>query len=510
MTNLRTHRPVFKEPSGQLALGFDPPSVSSKQMLSPAGYKGLSAFHKYWGKKPVECLAFLVDRLTSGADLVVDPFVGSGLIARECAVRDRRFIGIDINPFAIELARLLCDLPALSAYSNAVAEIDQEIRPRIEESYFREDGRIATHYLWDATNLKEIWIAGNGSRRREVFSPSEFDLRLLRSYIGYESSLLRPPRFFQNSRINTTPTLGLRDLFTGRALRNIDLILERVQSYSGTLKRALLLTLTASVGQMSNMVFAITGRGKTNGRTDGKIEVGSWVIGYWRPTLHFEINVWNCFRRRARKLEKALADLEGPASFSPACSVDQVIGGHSAVALINADAMRALDSIPDSCCKLVLTDPPHSDRIPYLELSELWNSVLGLDSDFSNEIVVSNARERSKTKDNYSRRMAAVFGQAERILRPNGILAVLFNARDKQSWESLTALQSREGLRFAGSFPMSYSAGSVVQDNRRGAMKSDYVLIYVRVKGQRHHQRAEYDFAGLPGWCPDFPERNNS
>ncbi len=244
--NSKSKRLVVKESTEQLALGFDPPSVSSRQMLSPAGYKGLSAFHKYWGKKPVECMAFLIDRLTSPSDLVVDPFVGSGLIARECAARGRRFIGIDINPFAIELAQLLCDLPAPNSYSDAVREMDQEIRPRIEESYRREDGRIATHYLWDATHLKEVWIAGNGGRRREVFNPNEFDLWLIGSYMEYKSSLLRPPCFFQNSRINTTPTLGLRDLFTGRALRNIDLILERVQTYSGTLKRALLLTLTAS------------------------------------------------------------------------------------------------------------------------------------------------------------------------------------------------------------------------------------------------------------------------
>ena len=57
-------------------------------------------------------------------------------------------------------------------------------------------------------------------------------------------------------------------------------------------------TLTASVGQMSNMVFAITSRGKTTGATAGRTEVGSWVIGYWRPTVHFEINVWNCFESK--------------------------------------------------------------------------------------------------------------------------------------------------------------------------------------------------------------------
>ena len=42
---------------------------------------------------------------------------------------------------------------------------------------------------------------------------------------------------------------------------------------------------------MTRMVFAVTGRGKTKGEAAEKVEVGSWVIGYWRPRLHFEVNV---------------------------------------------------------------------------------------------------------------------------------------------------------------------------------------------------------------------------
>ena len=57
---------------------------------------------------------------------------------------------------------------------------------------------------------------------------------------------------------------------------------------------------------MTKMVFAVTGRGKTKGQTATSIEVGSWVIGYWRPQMHFEVNVWNCFERRTSKLLAAL------------------------------------------------------------------------------------------------------------------------------------------------------------------------------------------------------------
>jgi hypothetical protein len=66
---------------------------------------------------------------------------------------------------------------------------------------------------------------------------------------------------------------------------------------------------------MSKMVFAVTSRGKTKGEISHKVEAGSWVIGYWRPSLHFEINVWDCFQRRLSKLQKAIA--AGDATATP-------------------------------------------------------------------------------------------------------------------------------------------------------------------------------------------------
>jgi len=496
----------MKEPSEQLALGYAPPSVSVSNVVSPTGYTGLSAFHKYWGKKPIECLSFLIEKLTHPHDLIVDPFIGSGLIARECALRERRFIGIDINPISIELARLISDLPSLDQYEKTLAIWKKEVRPLIDESYQLADGRIASHYLWNRSIMKEVWIARNGRNSREVLTPTEYDHDQFAKYEKYTSRFIRPLHFFENARINTFPRLSLSEIFTGRALYNIDLLLQHITKSSTSLHRVLLLTLTASIGQMSNMVFAITGRGKTNGVGSGKVEVGSWVIGYWRPALHFEINVWNCFQRRAHKLITTLCDLGGPRSFKPAEQADGVLSGSKTVALLNEDSIHALKKLPSSSVALVLTDPPHSDRIPYLELSELWNAILGRESDFKNEIVVSNARERGKTKDQYNQKMAEFLVEVDRILIPGGTLALLFNARDADSWKGLVDGDLGISLNYYGCFPMSYSANSVVQDNRKGAMKSDYVLIYRKPGARARNDSLEKVVQEIPGWSEDFPK----
>jgi len=145
------------------------------------------------------------------------------------------------------------------------------------------------------------------------------------------------------------------------------------------------------------MVFAVTGRGKTNGNPSKKIEVGSWVIGYWRPPLHFEVNVWNCFERRVTKLLNAIKNGDPLQGSTISETLDQFYQNNAECSIICAPCQAELKKLPEKSINLIITDPTHSDRIPYLELSELWNSILGIEPNFDSEIVISNAKERAKT-----------------------------------------------------------------------------------------------------------------
>jgi hypothetical protein len=479
-------------------------SVEIEREALPEGYTGLAGFHKYWGKKPLECLSFLIETLTTTDEIVIDPFVGSGLIGRETLARGRRFIGIDVNPMAIELSTLLASAPCVIKLSDALNDIEKRTAAKIHQSYRMENGDIATHYLWDRDALRSVWRSGKGRTRRQEFSPTGHDQALFESYKGYEFQYPRPLKQFHNSRINTSAELSLSDLFTGRARRNIDMLLEAIDRQEEAVKRALRLSLTSASGQMSNMVFAITGRGKTTGKTSEKIEVGSWVIGYWRPALHFEINVWNCFQKRAWQLLRAISKLESLDGADFSSSAVDVAGGHARIALEQGNANEVLARLPPDSASLIITDPPHGDRIPYLELSEMWNSLLGWTADFENEIVVSNARGRRKTKDVYSEEMKLFLERAARVLKPDRYLALLFNARDDDSWEFLRETPASSKLVFQGCFPLTYTANSVVQDARKGGLKNDYVLLY-----QKRIHGEDAAFAGalhmMTGWATEFP-----
>lgn len=479
------------------------PKVSSGIVTSPKAYSGLYNFHKYWGKKPSEPLAFAIEQLSNEGETVFDPFVGSGIVARESLLRNRRFIGFDVNPVAVELTRLIVSPPNCEELNTAFRFVEKSVKSGIEDSYRLQDGRIGSHYLWKNDVLAQVWMRGNRGNAREELIPSPHDLNVIEESSNYTSKYIRRPNFYSNSRINTHRELEISDILTNRAQRNLDLLLGCIRDLPDETRKPLVLCLTAASGQMTKMVFAITGRGKTTGRKSSKIEVGSWVIGYWRPELHFEVNVWNCFERRVSKLLRALKVTDPLQGLEISKSLKDFYDNDSLCHIACQPCQTAVENIQDSSVNLIVTDPPHSDRVPYLELSELWNSILGIQADFDSEIIVSNAKERKKTPAKYNLAMQNAIDSWNRILRINACLLLLYNARRESDWEFVSQMIDRSGgLKYFGMFPCNYSANSVVQDNRKGALKSDIALVF----GNSRANSGDFlQLENIPGWSKKAP-----
>jgi adenine-specific DNA methylase len=183
-----------------------------------------------------------------------------------------------------------------------------------------------------------------------------------------------------------------------------------------------------------------------------------------------------------------------------------VVEGRAEVSLVNMDATDLLATLPEGSVDLLVTDPPHGDRIPYLELSEIWNAILGRTPLFEQEIVVSNAAERGHTSERYAERMKRVFQMAGRALSPDGRLAIMFNSRSEQEWEALLSATEAGHFHFCGCFPMAYSAGSVVQDTRSGALKHDYVLVFVPSRCSNQSEAVRGRLRSLPNWTDQMPK----
>jgi len=478
------------------------PKTQIQDLLNPKGYTGFARFHKYWGKKPAEALAFIIENLSEESDIVLDPFMGFGLIARIAISRDRRFIGLDINPISIDLASLLLNLPTEKEFKQGLRILEREVKDDILNSYRMSNGEVATHHVWNDSELEILWKSQRGKKRNER-QPSVHDIQMAAQYEGYELKYGRRMNSFDNSRINCNGELDLTDLFTGRALRNIDLLFEGINKLPEDLKHTFRLCVTAAAGQMSKMVFVISREAERDGKVVEKIGIGSWVIGYWRPQRHFEINVWRCFENKVRKLLKAIKEWESVELTRTSSDFEELVKGEVQAVLNNVDAYTYLKKIPDNSISLIVTDPPHGDRIPYLELSEMWNALLDNKVDFDNEIVISDASDREKDVKEYQIDLNSLLTETTRVLKPGGYLALMFNSREDYVWEALRSLISTK-VEYCGCYPSAYSAGSVVQDNRKGSLKEDYVLIY-RKAGKNEDVNKLDALRRIPEWREEFP-----
>ena len=449
-------------------------------------YTGIYGMHKYWSKKPYNILQDFILRYTKKGDIVIDPFCGSGISITESIFTGRKAVGIDINPSAIFIAKQMLSKIPTKLIQDEFTILESEIKDKINSLYdvWRGGAKfVGTHFIWENDNLTEVWYKNNTKSRRKVIEePTEDDLKVASSF-SYEKIPYFYPKdnFFHNSRINTNRESHIYDLFTPRNLMALSLLMDRIEKIENAeIREFFRFCFTASVGQASRMVFVIKRRGKFNGklRETEKKEVGSWVIGYWVPKENFEINAWNCFENRYRRILKAKKGLEYKKyPINEASEFEELLDSRN-VLLLNAPSQNALKKIPDNSVDYVITDPPHGNRQPYLELSMMWNSWLKKNVDYDDEIVISESKDRGKDISNYYKLLNEVFVEIERILKPNHYFSLMFNSLDDETWVNLIAHTNRLNLELDKVETLEYSANSVVQDTRGSGLKTDFILTF--------------------------------
>lgn len=453
----------------------------------PETYTGMYAMHKYWSKKPYNLVSQYIEKYSRPNEIVLDPFCGSGVTTTESVRLGRRAVGIDINPTAVNSTKMgltHVDIKALKKNFDFLrSEVEQEINnlyqttcPKCENTQ-----AIATHTIWNGEQIDEIWVeckaCGNS---KAVKKPSESDrvaaLEPTRPATWYPTNLL-----LENSRINAKAGMRVCDLFTPRALSNLSLLLEKIRQINDEqIKSVMEFCFSAMLPQASNMVFVIRRRGKSNGTEESgeaKAEVGSWVIGYWIPSEHFEIHVWRCFENRYKRILKGKQEVNHaiPVSAKEFSSFDDLEKSPNGY-LVRKGTATNLSFITSNSIDYIFTDPPHGNRIPYLELSLMWNSWLNYDFDLENEIIVSESRVRQKTAKDYEQRLKIAFSEMWRVLKLDGHVSIAFNSLDDETWLSLLNTLLAAGFEIKEITPLEYSARSVVQDTRKNALKTDFVI----------------------------------
>ena len=452
-------------------------------MESPKSYTGIYSMHKYWSKKPFNLVSNYIEKYSEPNDVVLDPFCGSGISNVEALLLGRRTVGIDLNPIAVFITRQLLNTgPQKDKIVSEFEKLKKTVMNTINNMYIiKRNGEqfVGSHFIYDHGILDEVWYR-NSSRQtiKDTSRPEDgsdttykiSDNKILNTYL------------IPNARINTKEGMTVSDLFTPRNLAALSTLIQEINNIKqADVRDFFRFCFTACVGQTSKMVFVVSRRGKkSNSKQINRREVGSWVIGYWIPKQHFEVNVWNCFERRYRKILSAKQlYYNSNLSVSYADNLKYLKNGHNAL-LINKSSQKALRDMPDNSIDYIITDPPHGDRLPYLELSVMWNTWLDFSVNFDDELVVSDAKSRQKTVEKYVVILEDIMSEMIRVLKPKKYLTLMFNNYDDTLWRSLQEMLIKLRISLIAVDSLKYSANSVVQDNRRGGLKTDFALTFCK------------------------------
>jgi len=156
-----------------------------------------------------------------------------------------------------------------------------------------------------------------------------------------------------------------------------------------------------------------------------------------------------------------------------------------------------LSTVATGSVHLVCIDPPYYDNVQYSELSDffyVWlkRTVGDLYPDWfraeltdkDDEAVANPARfadfgrkRRDLARQDYERKMAAIFRECHRVLRPDGVLTVMFTHKQVEAWDTLAMALIAAGFRIEASWPIHTESEHSLHQAKKNAAASTILLV---------------------------------
>jgi len=394
--------------------------------------------HKYWARKPHNVVATYIERYSQPGDIILDPFSGSGVTPCETLKLGRKAIAVDIDPLGIFMTRCTATPIDIDKFSETFENLKTKLKPAIDDLYKTNclncnKETIAEAAIWRNNTPKEIRYSCSCKRGRMWKNPAEIDKRVLEQIEKIKIPYWYPQNeLIWNTRVNVHRGTKVYELFTKRNLLALSMILNEIESgiTNKQLKDIFKFTFSSALPQASKLVFVYRIKGRER-------QVGGWATrGYWVPPEFFEINAWNCFETRFRKVRRGKKESNKLINEFKETLKFEGLQNEANLLLLNQSTLD-LSNIPTDSVDYIFTDPPYGDSVPYLELDYMWNSWLRFNVDFKEEIIISDSPTRNKTFDLYEKMLNAAFREVFRVLKPGKWLTVTFHNKDITVWNAI-------------------------------------------------------------------------
>ena len=156
----------------------------------------------------------------------------------------------------------------------------------------------------------------------------------------------------------------------------------------------------------------------------------------------------------------------------------------------------SLDHIEEGSIDAVVMDPPYYDNVMYAELSDFFYVWLKRTAghvfpelfrrhltDKDNEAVANPARFKGQkgakalAGRDYQERMASIFAECRRVLKPAGIMTLMFTHKATGAWDALTKGLMEAGFAITASWPVNTEAEGSLHIRNKAAANSTVFLV---------------------------------
>jgi len=407
--------------------------------ISAKTHTPMYLMHKYWARKPHNVVAEYIKNYSKKDEIVLDPFVGSGVAAIEALRLGRKAIAIDIDPMGIFITRMTVTPIDLDEFKKEFLRTKQKLKPRIDSLYETKCTRckkavFAEAIIWRDNEPLEVRYRCKCSKGVQWKKAANEDLCKVKNIERERIPFWYPDNeLIWNTRVNVHKGTKVSDLFTKRNLLALSMIYHEIEGIRDDKIRDMMkFTFTSSLGQSSKMVFVYRIKGRER-------QVGGWATrGYWVPPEFFEINAWNCFETRFRKVFRGKKESnEEIPIVNEAYSFDELTRDKN-ILMKTHNALELLSIVPEESVDYVFTDPPYGDSVPYLELDYMWSSWMKFYVTFDDEIIISDSPLRKeKNFGMYQKMLRTAFRQIYRVLKKGRYLTVTFHNTDIKIYNSI-------------------------------------------------------------------------
>ncbi|TLD81272.1 hypothetical protein LS70_008260 [Helicobacter sp. MIT 11-5569] len=488
-----------------------PKMIIKPQKRKKARHYGCLA---YFTRQSWDIVTQNIKTFTDEGDVVLDPFGGSGVTAIEAMMNGRVGIHTDLNPLSIFMAKALsaqCDLSALYDLSEAIIadfesqkpKNDKEARQMLKNAKYypnalsEEFGEVATQKEQDST----LWIP------HDEILPKGSDVD---SVLGLFSKR-------QLAELALLRKLIFKHTFYNRKIQK-------------ELRYSLMLAFYNTLN-IANLTYHISEhKGLTNKAGD------SSVFRYYRyriakkPTF---VNITESFRGKVERVLKGKTELEKSPSdtfyqsyFYPLQGVikdfkgaminqrenldktDSLLDKTNGEKIFQADATN-LKEIESQSVDFIYTDPPYGAKIPYLDLSTMWNVWLDLPVDSSlkeKECIEKGSLEKSRYE--YYDLMKSSLKEMYRVLKFNRWLAFVFQHQDPRLFQIIVESAENVGFEYAGYVSQEdtgISSFKKVQNPTR-VLKGQLILYFKKIDNPKAHIKTAVGLDSLEHFYKDAEE----